>query len=133
LSGPSVASIPLVLKGEWDRAFAGSVSPDALLGAARAAGLETSTLTPRCLGYRRVSAPGVNRQLYFVLIDAPAITGFRAQLPQLRPDGGAAAAGFEPRALSPIVIIAASDAAFSRWLPLAADPAADCLAPVVGQ
>ena len=95
--------------------------------------LETAALTPRCLAYRRVSAPGVNRQLYFVLVDTPAVAGFRDQLGGLRPDGGAAAAGFEPRALSPIVIVAASDAGFSRWLPLAADPAADCLAPVVAQ
>src|SRR3954447_14795415 len=130
LSGPTVASLPLLLKGEWDRAFAGYVTPEALLAAARAAGLESTALTPRCLGYRRISAPGVNRQLYFVIVDTPAIAGFRDQLGQLRPDGGAAAAGFDPRALSPIVIVAASDAGFSRWLPLAADPAAECLAPL---
>jgi len=131
LSGPSTASIPLVLKGEFDRAFAGHVTPQALADAARAAGLEATSFTPRCLGYRRVSAPGVNRQLYFVLFDAPAIVQFREQILKLRPEEGAAAAGYDPRAMSPLLIVAATDSAFSRWLPLAADPDVDCLAPLV--
>jgi hypothetical protein len=133
LSGPSTASIPLLLKGEFDRAFAGHVAPDALAAAAREAGLESTSFTPRCLGFRRVSAPGVNRQLYFVLFDAPAVGQFRAQIQTLRPDGGAAAAGYDPRGLSPILIVAATDSAFGRWLPLVSDPNVDCLAPLVNQ
>jgi hypothetical protein len=130
LSGPSTAAIPLLLKGEFDRAFAGHVMPAALAAAAREAGLESTPITPRCLGFRRVSAPGVNRQLYFVLFDAPAVNQFRDQIQNLRPDQGAAAAGYDPRGLSPILIVAATDSAFSRWLPLVADPETDCLAPL---
>ena len=43
----------------------------------------------------------------------------------------ASRAGYDPWALSPVLFIAASDPAFSRWLPFRADPEADCLAPVV--
>ena len=131
LSGPSTASIPLLLKGEFDRAFAGHVTPAALAAAARAAGLESTTFTPRCLAYRRVSAPGVNRQLYFVLFETPAIAQFREQIVKLRPAEGAAAAAYDPASMSAFLIIAATDAAFSRWLPLVADPNVDCLAPLV--
>jgi hypothetical protein len=131
LSGPSTAAIPLVLKGEFDRSLAGHVTAEGLAAAARTAGLESSTLVPQCLGYRRVSAPGVNRQLYFVLFDAPAIAQFREQVQKLRPAEGATAAAYDPRSLSPILIVAATDSAFSRWLPLVADASGDCLAPLV--
>jgi hypothetical protein len=133
MSGPSMAAIPLVLKGEFDRAFSGYVTPSALADAARAAGLESMPLTPRCVGLRRISAPGVTRQLYFVLFEAPAFGTFREQIQQLRPAEGAAAAGYDPRGLSPVLIVAATDPGFSSWLPLVADPAVDCLAPLSSQ
>ena len=130
LTGPSVPSIPLILKGEFDRTLAGHVTVDALVAAARAAGLESVALEPRCMAYRRVSAPGVIRQLYFVLFDAPAIARFREQIQGLRPDAGSGGAGFDPRALSPVLFVAASDADYARWQPLVADADADCIAPL---
>jgi hypothetical protein len=131
LSSPTEPVIPLVLKGEFDRAFAGSVTPEALSAAARSAGLDSGSLAPRCLAYRRVSEPGLTRQLYFVLFDAPAFGQFREQIASLR-DGRAVPTDiFDPAALSPVLIIGASDSAFNRWLPLRADPNTDCLAPIV--
>jgi hypothetical protein len=130
LSGPSSPAIPLVLKGEFDRALAGHVTPQALADAARAAGLESLTLVPHCIGYRRISAPGITRQLYFVLFDEPAIAQFRRDLQTRRPAGAGAPGDFDPAALSPVLFIAATDPAFGRWLPLAADPATDCIAPL---
>jgi hypothetical protein len=127
LFAPTPPAIPLVLQGEFDRAFAGHATPETLLAAARAAGLESVTFEPRCLGSRRVSAPGVTRQLYFVLFDAPAFAQFRDQI-------GALAGGrgdFDPGALSPVLIIGASDPSFGSWLPLRADPKTDCVAPIV--
>ena len=124
------AAMPLVLQGEFDRAFAGHTTPDALAAAARNAGFDPATIVPRCLGYRRESAPGVIRLVYFVLFDAPAFGRFREQIGALPGGGAASRADFDPAALSPVLFIAASDPAFNRWLPLRADPGADCIAPI---
>ena len=85
---------------------------------------------PRCLAYRRVSEPGVTRQLYFVLFDAAAFERFREQIAALPASSAVPASAFDPAALSPVLIIGASDSAFNRWLPLRADPKTDCLAPI---
>ncbi len=130
LNAPNPAAIPLVLRGEFDRAFAGRATPDALVAEARSAGLDSAVMEPRCLAYRRVSAPGVIRQLYFVIFDAPAFGRFRERLGAMLAGGAASRTGFDPGALSPVLFIAASDPAFSRWLPLRADPGADCVAPI---
>ena len=73
LSGPLPPAIPLILQGELDVRAAGTLGPDALVSLARAAGFESATLEPRCMAHRRVSAPGINRQVYFVLFDSPAV------------------------------------------------------------
>jgi hypothetical protein len=131
LRSPDESAMPLVLKAEFDRALNGYVTPDAIAGAAREAGLGSVELRPRCLIHRYVSEPGDIRQLFVVLFDAPEFTRFREQIARLRTDGAASRAGYDPWALSPALFIAASDPAFSRWLPFRADPDADCLAPVV--
>ena len=128
---PTGAAIPLVLKGEFDRAFAGRATPEALVAAARNAGLDSTTLEPQCLAYRRVSGPGVTRQLYFVLFNAPAFALFREQIGALPDHGAAARPDFDPAALSPVLFIAGADQAFNSWLPLRADPKTDCVAPIV--
>ena len=125
LNAPGVPSIPLLLQSEFDSAFASRTTLDALLASARAAGLESTPFEPRCMGYRRESARGVNRQLYFVLFDAPAFARFREQL------AAGAGAPFDTAALSPVLFIATSGATFDQWLPFRGDPQADCLAPLV--
>jgi hypothetical protein len=131
LSAPTAPALALVLQGEFDRAFAGHVTPEALLEAARAAGLGSSPLEPRCLVHRYVSDPGAERQAYFVLFDAPSFRQFRDHIGALRQDGGAARAGYDPWALSPVLFIATSDGAPARWLPVRADPDTDCTAPII--
>jgi hypothetical protein len=131
LNSPAEPGMPLVLQGEFDRALAGHLTPEALLAAARSAGLESATLTPRCLVHTRVSEPGQTRQLYFALFDAPVISKFRQQIGGHGDAGTAPLAGFDPAALSPVLIIAASEPTFSRWLPLRPDPETDCAAPIV--
>jgi len=128
LSGPVPAAIPLVLQSEFDRTKAGTLTLDALLSSARAAGLESGTFEPRCMAQRRISGPGITRQVYFVRFNWPALNTFRQQVAQQMRAGGGS--GFDPAALSPVLIVAASDAAFSRWLPLLADAEDDCLAPM---
>jgi hypothetical protein len=130
LSGPVPAAMPLILQSELDARAAGTVSPEALLALARDAGFESATLEPRCMAERRVSAPGITRQVYFVLFELPAFGEFRRQVSQRLRDAGHVQA-FEPAAQSPVLIVAASDAAFNRWLPLKADVDTECFAPIV--
>jgi hypothetical protein len=131
LSSPGIPSMPLVLQEEFVRAFAGHTSPDALFAAAKDAGLATMTLPPRCMAYRRVSAPGVTRQLYFLLFDAPQFVRFRQQIAKLAVSAGAGDV-FDPDALSPVVVIGASDTNYSQWFPLKAVDS-DCTAPIAVQ
>jgi hypothetical protein len=125
LSSPGFDGIPLLLQAELDAAFAGSADPGAFAAVAASVGLTPGPLEPRCLGYRRVSTPSGTRQLYFALFDAPAFARFRAQIATLGD-----AAKFRAAALSPALIIAGSDASYTSWLPIRADPAKDCVAPI---
>jgi hypothetical protein len=123
-NGPTVPFVPLLLQDEFNRSFAGTLTVDDLLELARTSGVD-APLTPQCMAYRRDSAPGVTRQLYFVVFDAPAFTRFRA-------DAGARAApgsGFDPTALSPVMFVAASDPNFNQWLPLRVAEG-ECVAPI---
>jgi hypothetical protein len=128
LNSPAAPAMPLVMQDEYVRAFAGHASPDALFAAAKAAGLASITLQPRCLAYRRISAPGVTRQLYFLLFDTPQFTRFRRDIAKLAVSAGAGDV-FDPDALSPVVVIAASDTNYSQWFPLQAGDR-DCVAPI---
>ena len=131
LNSPSTPLMPLVLQEEFVRAFAGHTSPDALFAAAKAAGLATMTLQPRCLAYRRISAPGVTRQLYYLLFDTPQFTRFRRDIAKLAVSAGAGDV-FDPDALSPVVVIAANDTNYSHWFPLKAVDG-DCVAPITAE
>jgi hypothetical protein len=128
---PVPAAIPLLLKGEFDRAFAGRMTPEALLEAARGAGLGSVAPQPRCMVYRRVSSPERTRQIYFALFDVPGFEAFRTQIGSRATEGPSAGTAYDPAALSPALLVAASDTEFNSWLPLRADPAKDCLAPIV--
>lgn len=129
MNGPHQPEVPLLLQDEFNRSFAGRRTSGELLALARESGVEASAFTPRCMGYRRESAPGVTRQLYFVVFDAPAFDTFRQRLAAEAIPGS----GFAPGALSPLMIVAASDPQFDRWLPLRVDHEADCIAPVVAE
>jgi len=125
------AAMPVVLRSEFQRAMAGALTPEALLSAARDAGLESVMLRPRCMARRRVSAPGVVRGVYFLSFDLPLFTQFREQVAERLRAAGRDSSLFDPAALSPLLIAAALDGSFSRWLPLRVDPEVDCFAPVV--
>jgi hypothetical protein len=124
-------AMPVVLRSEFQRAIAGVLTPEALLDAAREAGLESATFQPRCMARRRISAPGVLRGVYFLLFDLPQFAQFREQIAQRLRAAGGDASLFDPAALSPVLIAAALDGRVSGWLPLLADPDVDCFAPVV--
>jgi hypothetical protein len=119
LSTPTAPGIVLARRTE----LPSSMAPPQLLSLAREAGLERATLTPRCVGYRRLSARGVTRQLYFVWFAFPEFDAFRRRL--------AAIAGpqFDPAALSAVMLTAA-EPGFEGWQPVVVDEAADCVAPI---
>lgn len=127
---PNPPSLALVLRSEFDRALAGTLTPDVVMTIARAAGLESATFEPRCMARRRISEPGATRGVYFILFDAPAFDQFRRQVSEEFRRAGGNASLFDPSALSPVLIVAAIDENFSRWLPLRASPDVDCLAPI---
>jgi hypothetical protein len=129
LNAPAAASITRVLRGEFDRGLAGAVTMDALLEAAREAGLEGRALEPRCLAHRRTSQPGATRQVYFAVFESPAFDRFRDSL-AARAAAHGSEAGFDPAALSPVMFVAGSDAVFHRWLPLVVDTERDCVASI---
>jgi hypothetical protein len=118
LNAPVAPAIPVVLRGEFDRVVGDQFTPESLVSAARAAGLESATITPRCLVYRRVSEPGSTRQVYFVLFDAAAVAAFRRQL------------ALDAGDLLPILFIAGSGPDFNSWLPQRLNTEPSCLAPV---
>ncbi len=107
-----------MLRGEFDRVVGDQLTLDAMLAAAKAAGLETTNPTPRCLVHRRISEPGGVRQTYLVFFDAPAIAQFRRQI------------GLDADALSPIMFVAGAGPDFTTWLPQRVNADADCLAPI---
>src|SRR5688572_17540592 len=49
------AAMPIVLRTEFQRAMAGALTPEALLAAARDAGLESVIVQPHCMARRRIS------------------------------------------------------------------------------
>jgi hypothetical protein len=149
MSSPSVSGIPLLLQGEFARLLASqpSFTPQALLSAARDAGLEGAPPQPRCLAHRRAGdgGPGTadpdrrverrdREQVYFVLFDAPAFATFRQRMAKLVNHGIGAAelpSSFDPAALSPALLLALVESTADHWLPLHPDPKVDCVAPIV--
>lgn len=116
---PSMPGIPLALRAE----LPATITAGQVLELARSTGLEQAVITPTCVGYRRVSAMGATRQLYYVLFAVAGFDAFRAALAQQ------AGPGFEPGALSPVLMMAAQPD-FTGWMPIGADAARDCIAPV---
>jgi hypothetical protein len=117
LNSPTVPSIPIVLRAEFDRDIGDQLTQEALVAAAKAAGLETTVPSPRCLVHVRISEPGGVRQAYLVSFDAASIVQFRKQI------------GLDPAALPPVLFVAGAGADFNSWPPQQIN-AGECLAPI---
>lgn len=130
---PNPASMPLILRSEFDVAITGALEPDVITNLARTLGFEAPTFEPRCMARRRVSEPGSTRSVYFLVFDAPAFAEFRRSVLELLRGVREGVSAFDPAALSPDLMVAATNETFGQWLPLR-DPTAavdvDCLAPV---
>lgn len=125
LVAPARAAVPLVLKSEYAESLQGVLSIDDILNVAREAGVETARFEPVCMAERRNPSPGRSDRLLFVLLHAPAFYSFRQQLSPLFPEH-AGSGIFDPGALRPILIIAASDGDFARWFPIAVNQEREC-------
>jgi hypothetical protein len=125
LVSPAEPGIPLLLEGEFEGSFAGRTTPEALAEVARSAGLDGTTVPPRCMAYRRTSEPRITRVAFFVVFGGDAFARWRRAL---QPAGGGGE--FDPAALSPILFVGSSDADFRRWLPWGPNPETDCVAPI---
>lgn len=119
LATPTEPGIALVLRQELPP----EVTSDRLLALAGEAGLAGARPAPRCVGYRRVSATGATRQLYFVWFSLPEYEQFRRLL------APHAAESYRPDALSPVMLMAA-EPGFAGWNPVVVDESRDCVAPV---
>lgn len=119
LGTPSQPGIALVLRRE----IPSELPVDSILAMARDAGLDGVTPAPRCVGYRRVSDPGITRQLYFMWFDVPGFDRFRQAL------ASRVGAGFTAAGLSPVLMVGA-EPGFTGWMPVVVDQKRDCLAPV---
>ena len=129
LSHPNPPLMPLLLRSEFDGAFAGKVPPEDIVSLAKAAAFESVTWEPRCVGHRRLNESRP-RGVYFLLLNGAPFDRFLQQLADRLRTAGGDAQLFDPAALSPALVVAALDGEFGRWMPLKADPDAECLAAV---
>ena len=129
---PAATGIPLVLRRELAGARAGNppLTPEALLAAAREAGLDAAPLQPRCIGHRRSSSGDGRQQMYFVLFEVPTFARFRQRVGALLVEHGAPPSSFDPDVVSPALMLALIESSTEQWLPLRADPKSDCVAPI---
>ena len=116
---PSMPGIPLVLRQE----LPSTITAEQVLALAQSAGLDRAAIAPDCVGYRRVSAMGATRQLYYLLFTVSGFEAFRTALAQQ------AGPGLKPEALSPVLMMAAQPD-FTCWMPIGAVAGRDCIAPV---
>ena len=128
---PPLPGIPLVMQRELTRALVDhpTLTPEALLAAARAAGLDASSPKPLCIAHRRATGGRDRAQLFFAIFDLPAFGQFRQRL-ATQWNGDVTPKTFDPALISPALIIATVESTTQSWLPLGADPKVDCVAPI---
>lgn len=130
LISPGNAGVPLILRSEFESAFAGVVSVDDLAAVGTEAGLASATIAPVCLVVRRMTGPREARQIFLLLVEVPGFDRFRDEAARLLAARGGQRAAFDPEAVSPMLAVAGSDNDFQSRGPLSADAARECVAPV---
>ena len=126
---PGAHILPVVLQGEFLSGLGAVLTPEALLEAAREAGLEEARLEPVCMGVKREPFVGRSRQIYFVLFEAPAVAAFRQQLARVATERGGPGA-FQAAPFDLVLPVGGSDVRFPSWFPMTVDRNVDCQAPV---
>ena len=127
---PAEPGIPLILQDEFNRFLPGAVSSEELVSLARESGLEAALLDPECMAVHRTISGREQRQ-FFVLFSLPELTQFRDAVAELARAGGGNAAPFDPRRLSPALLVASSHVGQLRDIPSWADLEGSCQSPVI--
>jgi hypothetical protein len=122
---PEHPALSLVLQNEYADSLQGVLSTEDIIDAAKDAGIETARFEPVCLGVRKEKSSEGEGTVFFVIFEAAAFNQFRQQLTPLFPEH-AGAALFDPGALGPILVVAATTRELTQWSPTSSDQAADC-------
>ena len=129
-STPATPAVPLILRREFNAALSGVVSLEELMQLAREAGLENTTMRPRCMSVYRTSV-GREQQLFFVLFDFPQFHDFRTKVSELLHSRNSGGEPFDPEFLTAALLVAASEGASFDQVPPRRVLEAECEAPVV--
>jgi len=129
LIAPPHPALPLVLRPEFDEGLQGVYGTDSVLRIARDAGIEGEVFAPVCLAHRTSEGPSGRAEVYFVPFTSAAFNHIRVDLVPAEPEH-AGIGVYEPGALTPILIVGASDSSFDRWWPMPFDQSSDCEAPL---
>jgi hypothetical protein len=130
LSTPALPEVPLVVASDFTGGRVDEALAERVVAAARDAGLERATPQARCLARHRVSEPGETLEFYYLVLDVPEFGPFRDEVARLVESMGGGIR-FDPRALGPVLLVAASERGLLGPLPFRPDPERDCLASVV--
>ncbi len=122
---PANPGIMLMSRREYDESLAGAVAPADLQALAEREGLMAGPLVPHCMAVHRTSG-GREQRLFFVVFDLPAFAQFREAVA----DRAGGTDTFDPDALAPALLVAASDASLLRQHVPLEQLKLDCEAPV---
>ena len=128
LTAPAEPAIALLVRGELESATAGALSPEELVLIARGVGLHSTSPRPRCLAVRRGKTPSEPRQIFFLLFDLPEFGRFRSEVAAFLDTRGGSQPPFDPDALWPILMFAATERGAQRWVMSIEDPENACIA-----
>jgi hypothetical protein len=125
LAAPAQSIVPLVLREEFDTSLMGVLSAEEIVDIARQSGIESASFEPVCMAQHSDDSAGQDERLFFVLFESPEFERARADLMLMHPEHGGAVE-FDPKALSPILTVAATDGEFARWWSLLPHDQRDC-------
>lgn len=125
LAAPTPPLMPLVLRDEFDTSLMGVLSAEEIVDIVRESGIESASFEPVCMAEHVDTAGGETGRLFFVLFQSTEFDNVRADLMLMHPEHGGAVE-FDPRALSPLLAIAATDDRFARWWDILPHDQSDC-------
>ena len=126
---PNIHGIPLLLRSEFDKAFAAIASVSELVTIAENIWLTSEPLIPHCLGARTTGTTRTN-QIFFVLFESQAFNRFRKEIGTLLETRSGRLNAYHATTLHPALVITASGNSLQDWSPTQPNPKQDCLAPL---
>lgn len=129
LVAPPHPAVPLVLRSEFEEGLQGVYGVDSVTRIAKGAGIDGRSFAPVCLAHRVANTSAGRAEVYFVPFESVPFNQMRVDLLPAQPEQ-AGVGIYDPATLTPVLIVAASDAAFDRWWPLVFDREHDCEAPL---